>query len=226
MKGGSYRFSEDSIIALTGLGSAEINSNQIEFNSTVKIKKGDVLNVNSNNNKRYSYLSIQGKIEAQDFWGSYSTYDLMGKGGFEGRKLERGDVLSITKTEKNGFFYEANDTISLITRIMRAPEFDQFSYRDHSLIVERDFTVSVHSNRMGYRLNECVLESTKTGNIISSGCIPGTIQVPASGAPIVLMADSPTIGGYPRIGVIHPEDFGSFAQKIPGDTVKFEWFEI
>ena len=109
---------------------------------------------------------------------------------------------------------------------MRAPEFDHFPKIDRKRFVQQDFTVSAHSNRMGYRLNEAVLKGTKTGNIVSSGCIPGTIQVPSSGAPIVLMADSPTIGGYPRIGVIHPDDFGFFAQKMPGEIVRFEWFDF
>ena len=226
MKGGVYRFDEDSIIAFAGLGVAEINSKRMEMNSRVYVKKNDVLTLNSVGIGRYNYLSIQGKIEADDFWGSYSTYELVKKGGFKGRKLEKGDVLSVVNRVENNSLYKINNIRRLAIRIMRAPEFSDFSSSDHKLFVQREFTVSSHSNRMGYRLNECVLEGTKTGNIVSSGCIPGTIQVPSSGAPIVLMADSPTTGGYPRIGVIHPDDFGCFAQKMPGEIVKFEWFEF
>lgn len=226
MKGGVYRFDEDSVIAVTGLGVAEINSKRMEMNSRVCVKKNDVLTLNSGRTGRYNYLSIQGKIEAYEFWGSYSTYELVKKGGFKGRKLEKGDVLSVVKGIENKSFYKINNTSRLTIRVMRAPEFGDFPNSDHMRFVQQDFTVSSQSNRMGYRLNECVLDGTKTGNIVSSGCIPGTIQVPSSGAPIVLMADSPTTGGYPRIGVIHPDDFGCFAQKTPGEIVKFEWFEL
>ncbi|MAW65840.1 MAG: hypothetical protein CMD18_06565 [Flavobacteriales bacterium] len=226
MKGGKYRFDEDSIIAYTGLGFAEVNSRRIEVNSRVCVKKNDILTLSSCKKGRYNYLAIQGKIEADEFWGSYSTYELVKKGGFKGRKLQKEDVISISKGFENNFFYESNNPESPNIRVLRAPEFDHFPKNDHKRFVQQCFTVSSHSNRMGYRLNEAVLKGTKTGNIVSSGCIPGTIQVPSSGAPIVLMADSPTTGGYPRIGVIHPDDFGFFAQKMPGEIVKFEWFEF
>ena len=227
LHGGSYKFGDDSIIAVTGCGNAQLNSDKIELNSRVSVNKGDILKVNSGRKGRYNYLSILGKIEAEEFWGSYSTYELAKKGGFKGRKLERGDVLLIKEGIENksiSFTKFLNSRKSVI-RIMKAPEFNDFPDEDITKIVKDSFTVSLNSNRMGYRLNECVLEGTKSGNIISSGCVPGTIQVPSSGAPIVLMADSPTSGGYPRIGVIHPQDLGDFAQRLPGENVKFKWFE-
>ncbi len=228
MQGGRYRFDDDSIIAVTGCGTVKLNSDKIELNSRVFVNKGDVLKVNSGINGRYNYLSVQGRIEAEDFWGSFSTYEPSVKGGFKGRKLQKGDVLSINEGlgNKSVSFSETLSSKKSAIRIVKAPEFYDFPDKDISLIVKERFTVSLYSNRMGYRLNECTLEGTKTGNIISSGCIPGTIQVPSSGAPIVLMADSPTTGGYPRIGVIHPEDLGDFAQKLPGEMVKFKWFEV
>ena len=228
MQGGRYRFGDDSIIAVTGCGDAQLNSDKIELNSRVFVNKGDVLKVNSGIKGRYNYLSIRGRIEAEEFWGSFSTYELAIKGGFKGRKLEKGDVLSIKEgiENKSVSVSELLGTKKSVIRIVKAPEFDDFPDKDINTIVKESFTVSIHSNRMGYRLNEFVLEGTKTGNIISSGCIPGTIQVPSSGSPIVLMADSPTTGGYPRIGVIHPQDLGDFAQKLPGEIVKFKWFEV
>ncbi len=223
MKGGKYRFDEDSIIAFTGFGIAEVNSRQMKVNSRVYVSKNDILTLSSGIDGRYNYLAIQGKIEADEFWGSYSTYELVKKGGFKGRKLEKGDVISISKGFQNDFSFEFKNQIGQYIRVLKAPEFDQFPKSDRELFAQQDFTVSTYSNRMGYRLNESVLKGTRSGNIVSSGCIPGTIQVPSSGAPIVLMADSPTTGGYPRIGVIHPDDFGFFAQKMPGEIVRFKW---
>ena len=226
MQGGRYKFDDDSIISVTGRGNAQINSDNIELNSRVFVNKGDVLNVSSGIMGRYNYLSVQGRIEAEEFWGSFSTYELAEKGGHNGRKLKKGDVLFVKKGNENKSSLKVLSSKRYTIRILKAPEFDDFPDKDINQIVKENFTVSLHSNRMGYRLNECVLEGTKTGNIISSGCIPGTIQVPSSGAPIVLMADSPTTGGYPRIGVVHPEDLGGFAQKLPGETFKFEWCEL
>ena len=206
----------------------KLNSDKIELNSRIFVNKGDVLNVNSGINGRYNYLSVQGRIEAEEFWGSFSTYEPAVKGGFKGRKLQKGDVLFINEGtgNKSVSFSETVNSKKSAIRIVKAPEFHDFPEKDISLIVKKRFTVSLYSNRMGYQLDECTLEGTRTGNIISSGCIPGTIQVPSSGSPIVLMADSPTTGGYPRIGVIHPEDIGDFAQKLPGEMVKFKWFEV
>jgi len=228
MQGGRYRFGGDSIIAVTGRGDVFINSDKIELNSRVFVSKGDVLRVNSGGKGRYNYLSLQGRIEAEEFWGSCSTYELAKKGGYNGRKLEKGDVLSIKKGLQNEsvLLAEVSMVNKSVIRIVKAPESDDFPEKDVDQIVKSSFKVSPYSNRMGYRLSECLLEGTSSGNIISSGCIPGTIQVPSSGAPIVLMADSPTTGGYPRIGVIHPEDLGDFAQKLPGEMVKFKWFEL
>tara|TARA_Y100000589_G_scaffold315048_1_gene338118 strand:- start:385 stop:1242 length:858 start_codon:yes stop_codon:yes gene_type:complete len=228
MQGGLYIFGGDSIIAVTGRGDAFINSNKIELNSRIVVNKGDTLRVNSGRKGRYNYLSVQGRIEAEEFWGSFSTYELAEKGGYNGRRLKKGDVLSIKKGLRNESVLLAGVSMlnKSVIRILKAPEFDNFPEKDIDQIVKGSFKISHHSNRMGYRLTECLLEGTSSGNIVSSGCIPGTIQVPSSGAPIVLMADSPTTGGYPRIGVIHPEDLGDFAQKSPGEMVKFKWFEL
>ena len=228
MQGGLYMFGDDSVISVTGHGDAFLNSNKIELNSRTFVNKGDVLKVNSGIKGRYNYLSVKGRIDAEEFWGSFSTYELAKKGGYNGRKLEKGDVLSIKKGLQNEsvILAEMSKVNQSAIRILKAPEFDDFPEKDIVQIVKGIFTISHHSNRMGYRLTECLLDGTSSGNIISSGCIPGTIQVPPSGAPIILMADSPTIGGYPRIGVIHPEDLGGFAQKLPGEMVKFKWFEL
>ncbi len=226
MLGGKYRFSEDAIIAIAGQGIVYINSNQVETNSKLYIRKNDVLYVNAGPEGRYNYLAIQGRIEAEEFWGSFSTYEFVEKGGHLGRKLEKRDVLGVRKGLENKFEFSIDHLKRSKIRILKAPEFDCFPKKDIISLVDTNFTVSAHSNRMGYRLCEPALVGTPTGNIISSGCVPGTIQVPSSGEPIVLMADSPTTGGYPRIAVIHPDDFGCFAQKTPGEIVNFEWFEI
>jgi len=224
--GGSYQFEDSMTICITGEGNFTLNG--VTFNSgvSVAVKRRDVLKVNSNGKGRYSYLAVSGRLLADEYWGSFSTYEFAGKGGYKGRKLQKGDVLEVEKVNPHFKVIEEDLAQRELIRIFPAPETADFSEQDLKQLVSSDFTVAPNSNRMGYRMNEAILEGTKTGNIISSGCIPGTIQVPASGAPIILMADSPTTGGYPRIAVVHPGDLRILAQKLTGEVVRFVWDEL
>ena len=69
-----------------------------------------------------------------------------------------------------------------------------------------EFTVSQRSDRMGFRLDGPLLAHTGENNFVSDGTVPGAIQVPGSGQPIVLMADSQTTGGYPKIATVISAD--------------------
>ena len=170
---------------------------------------------------RYSYFVIQGKIKADLYWGSYSTYEFATKGGYGGRRLKKGDVFSIKLFQSNVKkvnFPEKRKEI----RLCHGPEYSLFSNDDLKTLAS-DYIVSNDSNRMGYRLEGELLQSANSKSMISSGVIPGTVQIPSSGNPIVLMADSPCTGGYPRIAVVHYEDLGLLAQKLPREKVKFVW---
>lgn len=226
MNGGKYLFHNKAKIAVAG-NSLTIRLNDVEQqnNNLLEVKEGDVLTVKSNGKYRYSYLAIQGRLNAEEYWGSYSTYEFAKKGGYKGRRLLKGDVLSVNITPT---YYSKRDfpESALAIRIQQAPETDLFSQDDIKLMESELLKVSNECNRMGYRLDGVQLKGTKTGNVISSGVLPGTIQVPKSGKPIVLMSDSPSTGGYPRIAVIHSDDLGLLAQKLPGQSVKFKWDEI
>ena len=112
-----------------------------------------------------------------------------------------------------------------VIRIYKGPEYYDFSKDDIFLLEKMICKISKDTNRMGARIDSIKLKGTATGNIISSGTIPGTIQVPSSGIPIVLLADSPCTGGYPRIGVIAKEDLDQFSQIKPGSPFRFSWLD-
>ena len=77
-------------------------------------------------------------------------------------------------------------------------------------------------DRMAYRLDGPVLIHQKGYNIITDGVVPGCVQVPGTGLPIVLMRDAPTVGGYPKIGVIIEADLARLTQQRPGNVVFFQ----
>jgi antagonist of KipI len=85
-----------------------------------------------------------------------------------------------------------------------------------------ELTVSPRSDRMGYRLDGQRLNALAVTDFLSSAVTMGTIQLPADGMPILLMADRQTTGGYPRLGQVATVDLGAAAQLRPGDTVRFE----
>ncbi|HEY9117076.1 MAG TPA: hypothetical protein VIN11_04570, partial [Roseivirga sp.] len=108
-----------------------------------------------------------------------------------------------------------------IIRVVTGPEFEQFKIEDIQSFFESIFNVSSDSNRMGYRLDGKIENYTPSAEEISSGIVPGTVQITSSGQPIILTADAQTTGGYPRIVNVVSEDLSIVAQMKAGDEVKF-----
>ena len=101
------------------------------------------------------------------------------------------------------------------------PQWSLFSESDRELFFTQQYSVAHSSDRMGYRLGGAAL-SAGMGLLPSEPVCEGAIQVPPDGSPIVLMADSPTVGGYPKIGVVATSDLPVLAQLNPGETFQFE----
>ncbi len=106
-------------------------------------------------------------------------------------------------------------------RALRGPEYDSFSEAARSALWSDEWRVTPNSNRMGYRLEGTALEREHHAELLSHAVLPGTIQVPGNGQPIVLMSDAHTTGGYPRIGVVIAADLWKLAQVRLGTGVRF-----
>ena len=113
--------------------------------------------------------------------------------------------------------YSAHPTV----RIIIGPEFEQLTSASRDTFLRDSFRVAPESDRMGYRLTGHSLALTAPREMLSSGVTAGTIQLPPGGAPIVLMADRQTTGGYPRLGDVIAVDLPLIAQLRPGDSVGF-----
>ncbi|MGF6349052.1 biotin-dependent carboxyltransferase family protein [Variovorax sp. W2I14] len=172
-----------------------------------------------------SWLAIAGGIDVVPVLGSRSTDLKAGFGGHEGRALRKGDKLRLgasrldaAQRARKPFGLrgpdwgpeEADGAIAL--RVLPGPEFEQFTLAAREVLWGERWRITSQSNRMGSRLAGTELKRKRAGDMLSSGVIPGTIQVPPSGQPIILMGDAQTTGGYPRIGVVIRADLWKLAQ--------------
>lgn len=228
LKGGKYRFESDAIIALTGaLLNPKINGLEVEMNRSLKIKKGDELEFGFAKRGARAYLAVRGILNIHKVMGSFSTYNLGNFGGFEGRTLQKGDIVEWKEVESVFKEIEApkgqipyfSSKVSL--RIMRGLEWEWLDKEAQKKLLSSTFKVSSKSNRMGIRLEGKSLQ-TPTREMVSSPVIPGIIQLPPNGNPIILMKDGQTIGGYPRIAKVLDEDLWRLGQVKARDTIRFK----
>lgn len=228
VKGGRYRFEADALIAITGaLMGPKINDIEIPMNSSISVKSGDTLELGFSNRGCRAYLAIKGKLHIERIMNSYSTYTIGMFGGFKGRTLRKDDIIEWTKSEEEwGMRKISNEEIpyysSKVTfNVMKGMEWDWLENSVQQEFLNSEFKVSSQSNRMGIRLQGVTLD-TPGRDMISSPVIPGIIQLPPNGVPIILSQDGQTIGGYPRIAKVPDDELWRLGQLKPGDSVSFK----
>ncbi|MCB1887308.1 MAG: biotin-dependent carboxyltransferase family protein [Rhodocyclaceae bacterium] len=157
--------------------------------------------------------------------GSASTYARAGLGGIAGRTLAAGDRLSAAPTPPSpGLvlpYPPAADEGAI--RILPGPQADHFDADALSTLLGTTYTVGAESDRMGLRLTGPALthRDTASREILSDATVPGNIQVPGNGLPIVLLADAQTAGGYPKIATVISADLPRLATCRPGARLRF-----
>ena len=113
------------------------------------------------------------------------------------------------------------DREPIVLHAMEGEHFADFDASMQRVFFDTVWRVTPDSNRMGYRLAGPTLTRSKSDEILSGPTCLGSVQVPANGVPIALMADHQTTGGYPRIAEIASADVPRLAQIAPGGTVHF-----
>jgi KipI family sensor histidine kinase inhibitor len=173
-----------------------------------------------------AYVAFAGGIEVPLVLGSRSTDLSGGFGGHEGRALRPGDVLSIGRSEDGGHAEAAplaQDSDIATLRVVLGPQDDHFTAEVRRRFLGETYSLTADSDRVGCRLKGLAIAATGHSEIASDGMVPGCIQVPPDGQPIVMLADGPTTGGYPKIATVIAADLGRLAQLVPGDgRVRFE----
>jgi allophanate hydrolase len=189
--------------------------------------KGDMLQIGGLAGTSCGYLAIAGSIGVKPTLGSASTYTRATLGGLEGRALRAGDVISGEAPDRAqgeelqlGSLLDAEFDAPI--RLVLGPQDDHFTEGAIQTLLSGTYTVSPEADRMGFRLEGPVLvhkEGKK--DIVSDGIVSGSIQVPGSGQPIVLMRDYQTIGGYPKIATVVSSDISRLGRRSPGAKVRF-----
>lgn len=232
ISGGSYQFDSDTCIAITGADmKPSVNDKPAPVNKTLLVKKGDILSFKSAGRGCRAYMAIRGILIANQTMNSYSTYTIGGFGGQDGRALQKGDILSweeasgediIREVEKAEIPYFSS---KVTVKVKTAPEWHWLSEDEQQNVLTKKFEVDSASNRMGVRLTAGKIDAPDR-QMTSSPVMPGIIQLPKSGKPIILMVDGQTIGGYPRILKVLDSELWRLGQVKPGDTVSFELVNV
>ncbi|WP_312064712.1 5-oxoprolinase subunit PxpC [Pantoea septica] len=217
-------FMRDGWFALTGAAcNAELDDKPVWTGWRLPVKKGQVLTLSMPLHGMRSYLAIHGGFDVAPMLGSVSTDLKAGFGGWEGRKLEDGDRLPLGNPTQH-FTRKAGVRQLLWGNRIRAlpgPEYHEFSREAQQAFWRTPWMLSPQSNRMGYRLQGPELKRESARELLSHGLVPGVVQVPPNGQPIVLMADAQTTGGYPRIACVIDADLYQLAQIRLGEPIHF-----
>ena len=222
----------------------------------VRVRAGSVLDFGDSVAGCRAYLAIHGGFEVPVVMGSRSTYDTARIGGLDGRALRRGDVLAVGSAKSSAYpglsralaaskhsFVAPKWAVNQhteklgrslqIVRILAGRHWDAFAPAARDALITHEFRVAPDSNRMGCRLEGPGLVeggadvvAGGAGEILSEAVTFGTIQIPPSGKPIVLMADRQTVGGYPKIAEVAAVDLHLMAQLCPGDRLRFELMSL
>jgi len=232
-QGPLLKFYGDKInIVITGDVVFKIKQNDKEIDGncyeTYELKDKDEINILSTNKSVYGYLAISGKFDLKLQWGSCSINTKANIGSNNGKKLANEQKINISGINENINKKKINYQNSKIEniRVMKGTNFDYFSDEGKKDFLEKEFTVSKLSDRMGMRLEGPEIENIVNTNIKSEGLLKGVIQVPADGNPIIMLSDHVTIGGYPKIAVVASVDYDRLVQISPGSKIKFKEIEL
>ena len=223
--GASFTAREGAVrVALAGAPrNAEIAKRPVAFESSVTLADGETLTLGFARGAAFSYLAIEGAIEGEPMFGSLSVNARAGLGSPYPRPLQSGDELKVAAA--SGVAERRIDLPAAVIgpiRVLLGPQDDEFSDEAKSLFLDSDWKISATSDRMGYRLEGPIIKHLHGHNIVSDGTVNGSIQVPGNGAPIVLMPDRGTSGGYPKIATVISPDLGRFAQIPAGQAFRFK----
>ncbi|ODP31646.1 biotin-dependent carboxyltransferase family protein [Pandoraea sp. ISTKB] len=239
------RFEEDRLVAVTGaFANVLVGDKRLPPYWSHWVRAGEVLTIEPPQSGARSYVAIAGGVDTPQVLGSRSTDIRAGFGGVDGRGLKRGDRLAIgndqvsprRKPQRRGGFGVAPDVItdyfaslsSNVIELRCVPASEVLLFQDAALetFTSTEYAIQPESNRMGYRLGGQSLPLRAPVELLSYGVVPGTVQVPPSGQPIIQLADGNTCGGYPKIATVIESDLWRLAQARAGVGLRFRFLTL
>jgi 5-oxoprolinase (ATP-hydrolysing) subunit C len=198
--------------------------------TAVPVLRGDKIAVGRISSGTTAILVVSGGIDTAPVLGSRATYVRAALGGHAGRALRRGDSLPVGVQSAVAPLAlpdpptDGTDPIRLIV----GPQDDHFEPMALKALLAGSYTVTDMVDRMGMRLEGPQLRhrAAELAQIASDGIVPGAVQVPGNGQPIVLLADGQTVGGYPKIATVISADLPRLARRAPGEAICFARVEV
>jgi allophanate hydrolase len=214
-------------LAVAGDATLEVDGadgrRQIAAWRSLTLADGESLRISKLCSGRIAMVAVAG-LALPAVMGSVSTYVRAGLGGRDGRALAAGTRLPLGAVSACGterVLPDPPQPDDAPIRIVPGPQADHFTAAALDALVGGSYRVTAEADRMGIRLEGPRLEHAGAAEIVSDATVPGSIQVPGSGQPIVLLADAQTAGGYPKIATVITADLGRLAALRPGQDVRF-----
>ncbi|GBQ12886.1 allophanate hydrolase [Komagataeibacter rhaeticus] len=231
----SIRFDATTSFAITGID-AEITLDGMKILpwSVETAGAGQVLRVGPPTWGARGYVCVAGGIDVPGVLGSRSTQLRGAFGGLDGRPLEAGDTLATGASTRHlsgygalpptvavGDEYDEGEPRTVNLRAIPATDYALFTPDSQQRFWHTPWRITPQSNRVGYRLAGESLRLHHAVELRSYGIVPGIVQVPPAGEPIVQLADANTAGGYPRIATVIEADLWRLAQARIGTRIRF-----
>ncbi|MFD0835893.1 biotin-dependent carboxyltransferase family protein [Mariniflexile aquimaris] len=223
MTGATLQFYNDTYICVTGADmSPKLNDVLLQLNKAIKIQTGDVLSFGKIKTGFRTYVSVLGGFKSEMVMNSQSMF-----GGITSElKLVINDEFKYDVS--NSFIERKNASIKVNNNMFlkhdieafQGPEYHLLSQKQQDILLNSPFSISNNNNRMAYQLQEPLENSLEP--IITSGVLPGTVQLTPSGKLIILMRDCQTTGGYPRVLQLKESAINILAQKYTGQQIRFK----
>ncbi|OZA30247.1 MAG: allophanate hydrolase [Hydrogenophilales bacterium 17-61-9] len=231
LAGPTLRFPQGAIVALTGAHFTATRScgAPVAWNETLVLAPEETLAIGRVESGCRCWLALQGGLAVPQVLGSHSTFLPAGFGGYRGRALQAGDTLDVGVRTGELHVLRAIppdlDGMDAPLRVVAGPQVSGFKDVGLAAFFGSPYRVEAASDRRGMRLAGLAVRYAG-GELSSQGVLPGAVQVPPDGQPIILGWDGPVTGGYPVIAGVISADWARLAQLKPGDAVRFETVEV
>src|SRR5262245_5664792 len=227
--GPELEFDDERLAAVAGAEfELAVDDRPAPWNTPFLVPAGSRLRFRMRERGVRAYLAVAGGIAVPPILGSRATHVVSGLGGLGGRPLRVGDRLPLgdessarrpaPAVERPVVPFPAGNAS---VRVLPGPQTEYFAADALDVLESGPYVIAQNSDRMGFRLSGPALAHSRGADIISDATPLGVLQVPASGQPILLMADRPTAGGYPKIATVITADLALAGQLGPGDAIAF-----
>jgi len=230
LSGPILRFRLDAVVALTGTHFAATRSSggAVAWNETLVMAAGETLSLDQAQDGCRCWLAVRGGLAVPRVLGSRCTFLPAGFGGHLGRALKSGDTLPCDSSAGEVGRLHAHPPLcdqASPLRVIAGPQAGLFDDTGLAAFFAATYRVDASSDRRGLRLAGPPVTHARI-DLPSQGVLPGAIQIPPDGRPIILGWDGPVTGGYPVIASVISADLPRLAQLRPNDAVRFITIEL